>query len=343
MPAAIGRTTRVLMSPREDRRISVRAENFAESASFELGDPGPSQKPHWSDYVRGIAVMLESAGFRLQGADLFIKSDLPVGAGFSSSAALEVSTALALLARSSIDINKRELALLCQRAENDFVGVRCGIMDQLASCMGLKDHALLLDCRTLDIEYVPIPAQIRLVVCNSMVKHALASGEYNLRRQECEGAVEVLSRFNPQIRQLRDATTADLDNLRALPDSTLFRRASHVVSENQRTLDGAAALRDADLRALGGLMIASHESLRDDFEVSCRELDILFEIAVTQAGVYGSRMMGGGFGGCTISVVEQKFADSFEETITREYFSRTGIHCETYILEASAGAGERTA
>ena len=342
MPAAIGRFTTVQMSPRSDNCVSVFAENFAESANFELGVSDPHPKQHWSDYIRGVAFMIESAGIHLKGADLVIKSDIPVGAGLSSSAALEVSAALALLARAEIEINKRELALLCQRAENDFVGVRCGIMDQFASCMGRKDHVLLLDCRTLDIEYVPMPARVRLVVCNSMVKHALASGEYNRRRQECEQAVEVLSRFNPQIRQLRDATMADLDHLRALADPTLFHRARHVVSENQRTLNGAAALRNSDLKALGELMIASHESLRDDFEVSCRELDILVEIAVTQAGVYGSRMMGGGFGGCTISVVDQDRSGSFEETITREYLSRTGTHCETYILEASDGAGERT-
>jgi galactokinase len=342
MPAAIGRYTSVLMSARNDRRISIRAESFGESVDFELGASDPTAKPHWSDYIRGVAFVLESNGFRMKGADLVIESDLPVGAGLSSSAALEVSTALALLARSGIEINKRDLALLCQRAENDFVGVRCGIMDQFASCMGRKDHALLLDCRTLDIEYVPIPAKLRLVVCNSMVKHALASGEYNLRRRECEKAVEVLSRFNPQIRQLRDAAMADLDHLLAPDDTTLFHRARHVVTENQRTLHAAVALQNGDLKVFGKLMIASHESLRDDFEVSCRELDILVEVAVTQAGVYGSRMMGGGFGGCTISAVDQDRADSFQKIITREYFSRTGIQCETYILDASDGAGERT-
>jgi galactokinase len=340
MPAAIGLTTRVLMSPREDHRVSVRASDFAESADFELGDSVPPTKPHWSDYIRGVAFVLESAGFCLKGADLVINSEVPVGAGLSSSAALEVSTALALLARSEIEIDKRELALFCQRAENDFVGVRCGVMDQLASCMGRKDHALLLDCKSLEIDYVPIPARVRMVICNSMVKHALASGEYNLRRLECEQAVEALARFNPDIRQLRDATTADLKHLQGVSGGTLFRRARHVITENQRTLDGAAALRNSDLKTFGELMIASHESLRDDFEVSCRELDTLVEIAVRQPGVYGSRMMGGGFGGCTISAVDQSFASVFQEDVTREYLARTGIKCATYVLEASAGAGE---
>jgi len=206
--------------------------------------------------------------------------------------------------------------------------------------MGRKDHALLLDCRTLDIDYVPIPSKVCLVVCNSMVKHSLASGEYNLRRQECEEAVEVLSRFRPQIRQLRDAELADLEHLRALDQTTLFRRARHVISENQRTLDGAVALRDAKLHAFGQLMIASHQSLRDDFEVSCTELDTLVGIALEQPGVYGSRMMGGGFGGCTISMVDWEMAESFAQAVRCEYSDRTGIQCETYALEAADGAGE---
>jgi galactokinase len=340
MPAAIGMATRVAMSPRDDRRISAQAVNFSEMVDFEIGAAGQIPRGHWSDYICGVALVLEAAGYALHGADLLIHSDVPIGAGLSSSAALEIAAALALLAASGREIDRRELALLCQRAENEFVGVRCGIMDQLASCMGRTGHALLLDCRSLDIKYVPIPAHIRLVVCNSMVKHALATGEYNQRREECEQAVKRLSLFLPQVRQLRDVTMAELNRLRTEIDATAFRRCRHVILENQRTIQAADALQNGNLKTFGRLLNASHQSLRDDYEVSCAELDILVELALGQAGVYGSRMTGGGFGGCTISIVDQSCADSFVAQITSDYARRTGIQCETYICQAAGGARE---
>ncbi len=287
--------------------------------------------------------MLQNEGYRLRGADLSIHSDIPAGAGLASSAAVEVATALALLARSGLEMDARDLALLCQRAENEFVGVRSGIMDQMTSCMGRSGHAVLLDCRTLEIEYVPLPEQARIVVCNSMVKHSLASGEYNRRREECERGVEQISQLLPDVRQLRDVTLAQLHQLRPELDPAIFRRCRHVVSENQRTLEAAAALRHRDLDALGRLLIASHESLRDDYEVSCEELDILAETAIDQAGVYGSRMMGGGFGGCTISIVQEADIDSFVRGVAEEYARRTGLRCEIYVCETADGAREETA
>jgi galactokinase len=232
------------------------------------------------------------------------------------------------------------LALLCQRAENEFVGVRCGIMDQLTACMGRSDHALLLDCRSLDIEYLRIPGQARLAVCNSMVKHSLASSEYNQHRQDCENAVAILSRVLPNVRQLRDVSLSELEGFRSDLGPTIFRRCRHVISENQRTLDAAAALRNRDLAGFGILMNHSHTSLRDDYEVSCAELDILVELAREQAGVYGSRMTGGGFGGCTISLVEENAVDNFKRNVSSAYALHTGIQCEIYICEAAAGARE---
>jgi galactokinase len=253
---------------------------------------------------------------------------------------LEVAVALALVTRSGIEIQRRELALLCQRAENEFVGVRCGIMDQLTACMGRRDHALLLDCRSLNIDYLRIPAHLRLAVCNSMIKHDLASSEYNRRREECENAVAILSRFLPNVRQLRDLSLLELERVKSDLEPTAFRRCRHVVSENQRTVAAAAALRSNDLATLGALMNESHNSLRDDYEVSCSELDILVELARAQNGVYGSRMTGGGFGGCTISLLEENSVNSFAREVSKGYPLRTGKQCEIYICEAAAGARE---
>jgi galactokinase len=307
---------------------------------FEIGSIEPTRRGDWSDYVRGVAWVLESAGLALQGADLSIRSNVPAGAGLSSSAALEVAVALALVTRSGIEIQRRELALLCQRAENEFVGVRCGIMDQLTACMGRRDHALLLDCRSLNIDYLRIPAHLRLAVCNSMIKHDLASSEYNRRREECENAVAILSRFLPNVRQLRDLSLLELERVKSDLEPTAFRRCRHVVSENQRTVAAAAALRSNDLATLGALMNESHNSLRDDYEVSCSELDILVELARAQNGVYGSRMTGGGFGGCTISLLEENSVNSFAREVSKGYPLRTGKQCEIYICEAAAGARE---
>src|SRR4051794_10642262 len=203
MPAAINLDTRVAMSPRDDAYILTRTGAFSETVTFEIGDSDRTVRGHWSDYVRGVAFVLQAAGYLLRGAELSIDSDVPPGAGLSSSAALEVAVAQALLARSASEIDRRSLALLCQRAENEFVGVRSGIMDQFAACMGRKGNAMLLDCRSLDIDYVPISEEVRIVVCNSMVKHTLAAGEYNRRREECEQAVKIISQFLPHVRQLR--------------------------------------------------------------------------------------------------------------------------------------------
>jgi galactokinase len=340
MPAAINLATRVTMLPRDDGYILTHAATFSETVTFKIGDSDHAVRGHWSDYVRGVAFVLQEAGYFLCGAELSIDSDVPPGAGLSSSAALEVAVAQALLAQSASEIDRRSLALLCQRAENEFVGVRSGIMDQLAACMGRGGNAMLLDCRSLDIDYVPISEQVRLVVCNSMVKHTLAAGEYNRRREECEQAVKILSQSLPHVRQLRDVTLQDIEQLRVVLGDTLFRRCRHVVSENQRTLRAAESLRENDLNAFGALLNASHESLRDDYEVSCRELDILVEIAQAQNGVYGSRMTGGGFGGCTISIVQEDRVDSFIKNVTSEYARRADIHCETYICEAAGAARE---
>ena len=339
LPAAIDMATSVTIAPRADRRLSASAEKFPGVVEFAIGVE-PLRRGDWGDYVAGVAWILQGAGLALQGGNLHIASDVPLGAGLSSSAALEVAVALALLGISDIEMDRRKLASLCQRAENDFVGVRCGIMDQLTACMGRPDHALLLDCRSLEIKYLPIPAQVRLAVCNSMVKHNLASGGYNQRRAECDEAVAALSRFLPNVTQLRDVSMEELERNSSSLSATAFRRCRHVVGENQRTLAAAEALGRNDVAGLGPLMNESHRSLRDDYEVSCAELDILVELAQSHAGVYGSRMTGGGFGGCTISVVDESAIESFQQAVREGYARRTGVMCEIYICQAAAGARE---
>jgi galactokinase len=340
MPAAIDFYTWVALAPRSDRRLVIHSENLSESAEFDLDAPARGPRHHWSDYVFGVAVMLEEAGHRLRGAGMLIRSDVPMGAGLSSSAAIEVSTGFGLLGNSGIEVNRVELAKLCQRAENEFVGMRCGIMDQFISCSGHAGKALMLDCRSLDYKLLPLPSQVSLVICNTMVRHELASGEYNKRREECEAGVQGLRQNLPNVRALRDVSLADLEKYGGdLPD-VVFRRCRHVVSENARVTDAAAALERADLATFGRLMAESHRSLREDYEVSCAELDLMVELANKAPGVIGARMTGGGFGGCTINLVENASLDDFRSSVARGYERETGRAPEIYVSKPAEGASE---
>ena len=340
MPMAIDLSIFVTVSPREDRIISVRSENFPDQIIFDLDDPAAEPRRHWSDYVRGVAVTLKRAGFQLQGADLQIRSDLPVGAGLSSSAALEVATALALLETSGLAIDRTMLAEVCQRAENEFVGTRCGIMDQFVVSHARNGTALLLDCRSLAHALLPLPENIRFVLCNTMVRHQLAESEYNRRRSECEEGIARLVTKLPQLRALRDLTLVDLDKHgRDLPEA-IFRRCRHVVTENARVLAARDVLANGDLTSFGQLMNESHYSLRDDYQVSCAELDLMAELGRQLPGVYGARMTGAGFGGCTVNLVEAEACSEFTELIARKYEAATGVAPETYVCSAVQGAGE---
>jgi len=340
MPAAINFATNVTIAARADRRLSVFSENCEEAIEFELDDPDLRATNHWSDYVKGVAVVLEQTGHQLQGANMRIRGEVPIGAGLSSSAALEVATAQALLATSGHNVPPVELAKLCQRAENEFVGMRCGIMDQFVSCCGQADKGLMLDCRSLEYRLLPLPAEIRLVVSNTMVKHELASSEYNARRAECEAGVHHFAQSRPNVRALRDVTEAELERSRVDLSEVIYRRCRHVVSENARVLEAAEALESSDLGAFGQLMKESHRSLRDDYEVSCKELDLMVDLAGQVEGVYGSRMTGGGFGGCTISMVEAERVEEFKRVVTQGYHDKTGFTPEIYVCSAAAGAGE---
>jgi galactokinase len=244
----------------------------------------------------------------------------------------------ALLTVNRLPVDRTELALLCQRAENQFVGMRCGIMDQFVSCNGRRDRALMLDCRSLEYKLLPLRPSARIAICNTMVKHEHASGEYNLRRAACEKGVEILRQYLPNIRSLRDVSPEMLERYRdKLPD-IIYRRCRHVVTEDDRVERAAAMLEADDLKGFGNLMAASHQSLRDDYEVSCRELDVMVEIAAQQPGVYGARMTGGGFGGCTINLVADNQAEDFKKQIAFAYEKQTGLKPEIYISAAADGA-----
>jgi galactokinase len=340
MPAAIGFSTFVTASPRNDRKVLLFSEHFSEEVEFDLDDPNLKATGHWSDYPIGVAVTLERAGYRLKGARLRIRNEVPIGSGLSSSAAIEVATCYALVSNSGPSLDPVEMAKLCQRAENEFVGMRCGIMDQFVSCCGRAGKALMLDCRSLDHRLLPLPPQTRLVICNTMVKHALAASAYNKRRAECEAGVRHFAQSLPNVRALRDVTEADLKLYGSDLSEVVYRRCRHVIRENARVLDAAKALEEEDLETFGRLMNESHRSLRDDYEVSCRELDVMVELARECDGVYGARMTGGGFGGCTVNLVNVENVDAFKRKVTQGYTEATGLEPEIYVCSAADGAGE---
>ena len=340
MPAAIDFSTWVTISPRDDRVVSVYSENFRERVNFNLDDPALRPQKHWSDYVKGVAVTLERSGYRMRGAQLHIRGNVPLGSGLSSSAAIEVAAGYALLENSGFAIDRTELAQLCQRAENEFVGMRCGIMDQLVSCHGQKGKVLLLDCRSLEYRLLPLSDEARLVICNTMVKHELAGGEYNKRRAECEEGVRHLAQRLPDVRALRDVTMADLESHGFDLPELVYRRCRHVISENARVVKAAAALERGDLSCFGRLMDESHRSLRDDYEVSCDELDVMVKLAGALPVTFGARMMGGGFGGCTVNLVASESVGEFKRTVADAYQKATGLAPEIYICNAADGAEE---
>ena len=337
LPAAIDFSCWAAIRAREDRRIAIYSANFDDAIELSLDVLPDRAEQKWHDYPVGVARALQLAGKRVRGADLYLSSDIPLGAGLSSSAALEVAAGFALLTVSGISFTLRELAQLSQLAENDFVGARCGIMDQFVSCFGQPANALLLDCRSLSFESVPIPASIHLVICNTMVKHHLASSEYNLRRAQCEEAVSRLRRPLPQIQSLRDVTLADLHRHQEILSPTLVKRARHVISENDRTRECASALAAGNWPAVGALLAASHRSLCQDYEVSCPELDLMVELAAPLPGLRGARMTGGGFGGCTVNLVDAAHSAQFRLAIHERYAAKTGLRPEIYISKAAHG------
>jgi galactokinase len=342
MPAAIDFATLAAISPRNDRQIVIYSENFGDQATFDLGFLPHHPRHHWSDYPIGVLSTLIEAGIRTGGFNLTLSGDVPLGSGLSSSASVEVATALAILSLGHEGAPKtftpQEVARLCQRAENYFVGTQSGIMDQFVSCCGAAGHALLLDCRDLSYRLAPIPSELSIVICNSMIKHSHAGGEYNTRRAEIEAGAQIIRLHRSDVRVLRDVTLHDLDRWgdEMLPE--VLKRCRHVVTENARTVAAAEALQNDDMQLLGRLTAESHASYRDDFEASCREADILVDLAASDPACVGARLTGGGFGGCTVNLVKSEDADAFARKLLERYLAATGIAAEIYHCHAADGA-----
>jgi galactokinase len=341
LPVAIDLGTAVAAARRSDRRVCIHSVNVGRAFEIDLDAPPGSRRGDWTDYVEGVARTLEGRGFRLAGANLAVESTVPLGGGLSSSAALEMSVGLALLTLSGQHAEPIELALAGQAAERNFVGTNCGIMDQYIAMVAREGHALLIDCRSLEGTQVPVDdSNFELVVCDSGVKHSLAASEYNKRRAECERGVELLQTVHTGLRSLRDISEDALRECENRLPEPIRRRCRHVVTENARTEAAAEALRVGDLEEMGNLMAISHRSLRDDYEVSSVELDLLVSIAGAVEGVLGARMTGGGFGGCTINLVRRDALTEFQQRVPSEYTRATGRTAVTYVVKARGGAAE---
>jgi galactokinase len=385
MPAAIDFSTLIAISPRTDGRVLAHSVNFDQRIDRPLSDLLDTRlaqrlagsRTHWSDYPAGVLWALREAGFNISsGFSLTIAGDVPLGAGLSSSASVEVATAFAILGALGIPITPADepaldnpndhphtnghstpaeseavahpttpksislskVALLCQRAENAFVGANVGIMDQFVICCGQQDNAVMIDCRSLNFQLAPIPPDVRIVICNSMVKHSVAGGEYNTRRAEIEQGTEILRTHRPEIKALRDATVEDLAQWGHEMPPNVLRRCRHVITEDNRVLAAVEAFNNSDLTRFGELMHEAHVSFRDDFEASCPEIDILVDLATKQPGCFGARLTGGGFGGCTVNLVAADHAEAFTATMQAGYLAATGIIAEIYTSRASAGA-----
>ena len=347
MPAAIDFSTLIGISMRTDGLLVAHSVNFGESLSqpietylndrFQRLREGA--KLHWSDYPVGVLWALRKHGVPVEdGFSLTIAGNVPLGAGLSSSASLEVATAFAVLGVTSFDMPLPKIAQLCRQAENEFVGANVGIMDQYVSCCGAQDHAVMIDCRSLEYTLAPIPSDVRIVICNSMVKHEHASGGYNTRRAEIEEGTQLLRSHRPEIKALRDATVEDLARWGAEMKPNVLRRCRHVVTEDNRVIAAVGAFNTGDLARFGELMREAHISFRDDFEASCKEIDILVDLANKQPGCYGARLTGGGFGGCTVNLVAAEQAPAFVAAMREGYIAATGITPEIYTSRASAGA-----
>jgi galactokinase len=336
LPVAIDRQIIIAVAPREDRCVLLQASNLAAQDEFSLDAIDHDDEQPWSNYQRGVAWQLQQAGHTLRGMDALIWGDVPIGSGLSSSAAAEVATAYAFQLLNGLEIDRVQLALLCQRAEKEFVGVECGVMDQLIAVLGKRDHALLIDCQDLSTEQVPLPSKVSIVVADTMQRRDLVRSEYNVRRQECQQGADLLG-----VKSLREVSVKELAEHEHDLSSPIRQRCRHVIYENQRVLEGVAALKQGDLEEFGRLMKESHRSLRDDYQVSSRELDLLVEAAGEVEGVYGSRLTGAGFGGCIVSLVSKEAVESFKAQVSERYQTATGTTPRIYVCRAEDGVSYR--
>ena len=336
LPAAIDKKVIVGIRKREDDLIVLYAEAFAEKKEVKI----PEMKPQgdWADYMLGVVAQLIKKDYVVGGFEILLTGDIPIGAGLSSSAAVECATIFALNELFHFGLEKMEMVRMAQMAEHEYAGVKCGIMDQFASMFGKKDHLIKLDCRSLEYEYIPFQNQgFVLVLFNSNVKHALVDSEYNIRRNQCNEGVEMIRKYHPQINSLRDADTEMVEKYIRPQDELIYRRCHYVVSENIRLLQLCEALNHNNLDNCGKLMHETHLGLSEDYEVSCPELDLLVKIAMEQPGVIGARLVGGGFGGCTINLVRKENLESVIYEVENGYKLSSGKEATTYIVNVEDG------
>ncbi len=337
LPMAIERYTVLAADRAAQPRVRLYSANLDEDAAFPIDEPDVLDSPKWSNYVRGVVRCCQRRGMRPGGFDAVILSSVPLGGGLSSSAALEVAAATLIELLTGQVLDPLEKARLCQQAEHEFAGVPCGVMDQFTSVMAQPDHLLLLDCRSLQTNVVPLAdPEVTALIIDSKVKHELNQGEYARRRAECEAAARALD-----VESLRDLTAGRLELARSSLDPVLYRRARHVVTESERTLAAADAMGRGDWNTLGSLLYASHQSLRDDYEVSCAELDLLVDLARSLGdgrGLIGARMTGGGFGGCTVSLVRTEAIDAVADAIGQAYFRETKFKASWFATRPAGGA-----
>jgi galactokinase len=338
LPAAIDRYIGFAGRRRADRQVRAHSVDFKDAVEFSLDDIQKDAAHSWSNYLRGVSKFLQGDGYRLSGADVVLGGDVPREAGLSSSAALEVAATVLWQRLMGLDLDPVYVVKLSRRAENEFVGVPCGIMDQFISALGRQDHALFLDCRDLTYRHVPLRDDVKVVVCNSGVKRALAQSEYEVRLKQCRQAVAQLGTAGLAVKTLREVEPQDLEVHRSALNELLLKRARHVVTENERVLEAVKVLEEGDLERFGELMNASHESLRDDYEVSSKELDVLVELAWKRPETLGARMTGAGFGGCTVNLVRAEAAEAFAEAVREGCQESLGLKAEVYVCRASDGA-----
>ena len=340
LPMAVDRGIAISGRQRKDQKITLYSADYQESEEFTLNAIRHDISRPWANYVKGVVLLLKQNGIQLGGFEAVLKGDLPQGGGLSSSAALEVASAVFLQKLFKIDLDDLGLVRLAQQAENEFVGVQCGIMDQFASHMGGKDHALFIDCRSLEHDWVPLGTGLKVVVFNTGVRRELASSDYNERRHQCEEGVRQFSKFLPGLKSLRDVSLCDFEKHQAQLEPLVMKRCRHVISENQRVLDTVEALKNKNLERVKALFRESHESLRDDYQVSCHELDVLVELGQEHPLQKGSRMTGAGFGGCTVHLVpaEEQVVENFISFVSEGYQRRIGHKPEYYVFSASPGA-----
>ncbi len=345
LPVAIDRAAYLAVRRCPSPLVSLGAADLDDSVTFRVTETAQRKNvvglplPSWALYPAGVAHVLHETGLNVTGMDVILSSDVPRGAGLSSSAAVELAFAVAWRELGGWQKNGMELALLCQRAENEYVGVNCGLMDQFACANGQADHALLLDCRTLEWEAVPLPPGVSIVIADTMKRRELGRSEYNNRRAACEEATRAFAAVLPGVRALRDVSAADFDKYSRLLAPEVAKRARHVVEECERTVAAVESLQHGDVESFGQAMNESHRTLRDYYEVSCIELDAMVNAAQSLDGCYGARLTGAGFGGCVVALVAASSADNFKRELAKRYEGATGIKPEIYVCKASAGAG----